>query len=123
MQNKNKNKNHSLKCATWNICRGLVTREYELKNLLETKDIDVMFLTETDLNNLETESDYIIQGYKTILPMKKDKKDKVRILCLTKDVLVSQVKTITELMNPSFPSIWLELTGNENSIIMTHSQQ
>ena len=34
--------------ATWNIRRGLVVRELELKNLLKEEKIDVIFLTETD---------------------------------------------------------------------------
>ena len=84
----------------------------ELKNLLEKEDIDVLFLTETDSNNLDSESDYIIQGYKTILPLKKNNSDKVRILCLVMEAISSQVKPVPELMNPSFPSIWIEIKGN-----------
>ena len=60
------NTKNELLCATWNIRRGLITRELELKNL--QKNIDVLFITETDTKNLLKEEDYSIDGYRTVFP-------------------------------------------------------
>ena len=40
--------NQDLKICCWNIRKGLVKRETELKMLLAEENIDVLFLTETD---------------------------------------------------------------------------
>ena len=52
-----------LKVVSWNIRRGLVTRELELKNILRKEQIDIIFLTEADTRAISTESDYQIEGY------------------------------------------------------------
>ena len=57
-------------CATWNIHRGLITREMELKNFLCEENIDVVFLTETDSRRLLKIDSYSIPGFKTIQPQK-----------------------------------------------------
>ena len=44
---------------TWNIRRGLITREHELKNILNDEDIDVAFITETDTKSLLKEENFI----------------------------------------------------------------
>ena len=73
--------NHKpLKCITWNLKRGLVTREMELKLLLENEEIDIAFITETDTKELKKESDYLISGYKTIFPNRENVSSKIRIL-------------------------------------------
>ena len=50
--NKVKKTNESLALSTWNIRRGLSVRELELKKMLQDKNSDVMFLTETDTTAL-----------------------------------------------------------------------
>ena len=64
-----------LNIATWNIRRGLITKENELVQLLQEEEIDVMFLTETDtsLQNAET---FQITGYTTHIQLCKEKKKK-----------------------------------------------
>ena len=47
----------NLICGTWNICRGLVTRENELIQLLDKEKIDILFLTETDTSKIESENE------------------------------------------------------------------
>ena len=66
------------------IVKGLITRELELKQLLQNEKIDIMFLTETDTHSLSSKTDYQIEGYETILP-KMDNNNLVRILCLVKN--------------------------------------
>ena len=56
-------------CATWNIKKGLISREGELKNLLNSEKIDIIFITETDTKNINSAEDFQIDGYKTIMPL------------------------------------------------------
>ena len=80
--NKEVIKMKGLKCVTWNIRRGLVTREKELQLLLSEEDIDVAFLTETDTTALRKEENYQIPGYKTIFPKRSKENAKIRIIAL-----------------------------------------
>ena len=50
--------------CSWNIQKGLIKREEELKDMLNKESIDIMFLMETDNKNLITESDFQIEGSK-----------------------------------------------------------
>ena len=104
----------ALKCSSWNIRRGLIKRELELKNLLYNEKIDIIFLTETDTKNLSTESDYLIQEYKTILPIIDPKCGVVRIISLVKENLLPNLKVRSDLMSKEFPSIWLEFKADQN---------
>ena len=67
-----------------------------------------MFLTETDTRNLSNEDSYVVHGYKTILPLKKTDNNLVRIVCLVKESLLTNIKVRLDLMSDEFPSIWLE---------------
>ena len=73
-----------------------------------------MILTETDTHNLLNESSYVVQGYKTILPIKSPEDNLVRIVCLVKESLFSSIKTRLDLMSKDFPSIWLEYQPDLN---------
>ena len=103
-----------LNCATWNIRRGLLTREKELVNLLATENIDLIFITETDTKNIKKEEDYTIQGYKTILPLFNSENQKIRIIGLVKTEISTQFKFRQDLMSVQFPSIWLEYSDTNN---------
>ena len=115
-QNQNQNQNpiiqcnklKTLKCCTWNIRRGLLTKESELTHLLNNEKIDIMFLTETDSQNLINEDSYVIKGYKSFLPLKNPNINVVRIVCLVKENLLPFIKVRSDLMSEDFPSIWLE---------------
>ena len=48
---KNNNKT-AVSRGCWNIRRGLILREAELKAILETENIDIMFLGESDVREL-----------------------------------------------------------------------
>ena len=48
-----------LNICTWNIKRGLLKRELDIKDLLQKENIDILFLTETDII-IEEEEDYKI---------------------------------------------------------------
>ena len=103
-----------LNIATWNIRRGLITKENELVQLLQEEEIDVMFLTETDtsLQNAET---FQITGYTTHIQLCKEKKENVRIIALTKDNCGVEILRREDLMSGRFPSIWIELRDKYKS--------
>ena len=61
---KSSNQKNHLKIGTWNIKRGLVKRELEIANLPKSEKLDVLFLTETDLQ-LNSAEDFKLEGYKT----------------------------------------------------------
>jgi hypothetical protein len=66
-QKTNPNVNADLICCAWNVKAGLVKRELEIRNLLKTEKIDILFLNETDSVNIHKESDYNIEEFSTIL--------------------------------------------------------
>ena len=107
-----------MKVCCWNIRRGLLKREHEIKNLLTEEDLDVLFLVETDTYAILEEGDYKVTGYKTVFPLKEEKNQKTRIVAL----IVEENKNIKirqDLMDEKFPSIWLEEERvNESNLLM-----
>jgi hypothetical protein len=49
VQRKVKPRKKSLRLGTWNIRRGLIKREKEIERLIQDEDLDLLFLTETDV--------------------------------------------------------------------------
>ena len=107
--NSNQENKNVLKCSTWNIRRGLITRDLELRKLLKNENIDVMFLTETDTKAIPSEDKYQIQGYKTVFQERKSAQSKLRIIWLVKNLLAQKMKVRKDLMSGEFPSIWIEV--------------
>ena len=96
----------------WNIRRGLVKRELELKLMLHEEKISIMFLTETDTKAIKSSEDYKIKGYETILQKRLEDNETIRVVCLVKVDMKDQIRLREDLMSPDFPSIWLEMTRN-----------
>ena len=57
-----------------NIEHGLFEHEEELKQLITSNDIDIIFLTERDNKHLD--ESYKILNYKAVLPVMDDQKEK-----------------------------------------------
>ena len=55
----------TIKICSWNIRRGLLIREEEVKSLIRINALNVIFLVEIDTNAVNVETDYKIQGFKT----------------------------------------------------------
>ena len=91
----------------WNIRRGLLKRETEIKNLITEQKLDILILVETDTNMISTEKDYVLAGFKTWLPQRKETTDKTRLIMLTK-LDKPKIKVREDLMSTGFPSIWVE---------------
>ena len=101
-----------IKIGCWNIRRGLLKRELEIINLIEEQKLDILTLVETDTLNLNSESDYIIKGFKTILPTKKDNTQKTRLIMLISESH-KHIHVRKDLMTDEFPSIWCEETRDK----------
>ena len=93
----------------------MITRELELKQLLINENIDIIFLTETDTNSISNKMDYQIEDYVTILPKMKESNSHLRIICLVKNEVFSQINEVEMLMSPEFPSIWLEYRNQKGT--------
>lgn len=108
-----------LTIGCWNIKRGLVMREEELKELLHKEKIDIMFLLKMDTVMMKGEEDYTIKGYKIILTKLKETGHKIKIVGLVRNTETARTKTRTYLMSGDFPSIWLEVEKiNKGNIII-----
>ena len=92
----------------WNIRRGLVKREHEIIELLNSQKLNILFLVETDTIVIQEEKDYKIKGYRTFFPLRGKDDLKTRIICLV-DENLDNVSIRTDLMNTKFPSIWCEV--------------
>ena len=102
-----RSRNRHLKIGTWNVRRGLITREIEIINLLESEKLDVLFLTETDTKK-QNATGYKIKGFNTFVQLKKSDEDMVRIIALVKEEVGLNLKLREDLMDETFPSVWLE---------------
>ena len=56
--------------GSWNIRRGLIIREQELKDIIKTNSLNIIFLTETDTTSVNAETVFKIPGFKTIVQLK-----------------------------------------------------
>ena len=107
-----------LKICSWNIRRGLIKRELELKNILKTEKVNIMFLVETDLTMLNGKEDYKIEGYETILQKRDQNTEKIRIIGLVEEEMRNITKVRNDLMTKEFPSIWLEITRSKQKNLL-----
>ena len=105
-------------CCSWNVKSGLIRRELEIRNLIENENIDVLFLNETDSNQLQTESDFTITGVNTIFQKREDNCEKVRLICLVKESLMTNFTVRQDLMSTDFPSIWLEVNETNKQTVL-----
>ena len=105
-------------CCSWNVKSGLIRRELEIRNLIENENIDVLFLKETDSNQLQTESDFTITGFITIFQKREDNCEKVRLICLVKESLMTNFTVRQDLMSTDFPSIWLEVNETNKQTVL-----
>ena len=98
--------------------RGLLKRETEIINLIQDQKLDVLILVETDAKMISNDKDYMIPGFKTWIPIRKDDSDKTRIIMLTK-LDKPKMKIREDLMSSNFPSIWIEeeIENGKNIII------
>ena len=104
--------------SSWNIRRGLVIREQELKEIIKGNSINVIFLVETDTHAINSELDYQIQGYKTVIQTKTNTALPTRIICLIDEEMSHQIIIQTDLTSADFPSLWVEIENNHGKNVL-----
>ena len=87
-----------------------------LIKLINKEDLDILFLTETDVR-LNNEEDFKLCGFNTIFHKRENNEEKIRLIALVKTSLEQNIKVLSEAMSAKFPSIWLELTESNKSPI------
>ena len=103
----------TINVSSWNIRRGLIIREQELKDIITQNELNIVFLVETDSTAISTEADFKIQGFKTIVQNKKDAAALTRIICLVDEKMTDEIIIRMDLTSCDFPSLWIEV---ENSV-------
>ena len=98
-----KEKSRHVRIGTWNVRRGLIRRENEISQLLQSEDFDVLFLTETDTKR-QNAADYKIKGYTTHIQAVAKDEDLVRILALTRDSCGTSFELKENLMQEGYAS-------------------
>ena len=83
---------------------------------LKVYEIDLLFLTETDIV-LDSETDFKIKDFNTYFPTRENKSDQIRIIALLRKSLEDTIKVKNVFMSKEFPSIWFEMS----EIIKAHT--
>ena len=78
--------NGGLRVGSLNICRGLYSKEKQLKMTIQDMELDIVFLLETDVSDLDLKNPPSYEGYNTICPQK-NSNNKTRILAFVKQAL------------------------------------
>ena len=110
--------NKLINICSWNIRRGLLIREEELKEMIKTKNLNIIFLVETDTTSVNSENDYKVPGFKTIVQNKKKESDVTRVVCLLDEKWATHIIVRTDLTSPDFPSLWVELENDAGKNIL-----
>ena len=100
------NVRRSLRIGSLNICRALHRKETDISIKLQKLKLDVLFLLETDVKNIDLKNPPNFEGYTTICPLKTSK-ETTRILALVKQTLKSKKRE--DLMCRDISSIWIEV--------------
>ena len=69
----------------------MVIREIQIKEILVNENLGIFFLTETDTKSINCETDYVIQGYQTIFHERENPNDVLRLVCLVKEELMTNI--------------------------------
>ena len=82
--------------------------------ILTSQNIDVLFLTETDTKRSDAEK-FVIKGFNTVVQRVSEEEDIVRVIALIRENTGLEIKTRSDLMSDSFPSVWLEIKEENKS--------
>ena len=111
-------KKKTVNICAWNIRRGLVIREEEIKSLVRLNSLNIVFLVETDTSAINSETDYRIPGFKTLIQKKDNAQDHTRILCLIDEKMSSNIVIRSDLSSADFPSLWVEIENRAGKNIL-----
>ena len=77
------------------------------------------FLVKTDTHAINSELDYQIQGYKTVIQTKKNTALPTRIICLIDEEMSHQIIIRTDLTSADFPSLWVEIENDHGKNVLS----
>ena len=105
--------------GAWNIGRGLFQKEKEISEYVDKKEVNILFLQETDIHNDKKKPYQLNEELTSYFPMVREN-EKTRIICFVdKDTNVS-IKQRKDLMDHGFQSIWMELERkNKRNILIS----
>ena len=103
-----------LKIGTWNVRHGLIRREHEIVNLIESEEVDILFLTETDTRKANA-SIFKLPGYETFTQSCEGEDDIVRVIAIVNENCGAKIQLRPDLMSNTFPSVWLEVEDRHKS--------
>ena len=83
--------------------------------MLKSECIDIVFLMETDNKNLEKESDFQVEGYKTVFHKRKDHTTMLRMMCLIRKEVADTCLILDDLMSDEIPSVWIEIKEKDQT--------
>ena len=55
------------KIASWNVCLGISNKLHHIQNILQTENIDILFIQEAEVQNQTNINYYQITGYTLIV--------------------------------------------------------
>ena len=96
----------------------MIIREKEIVNIIQSNKIQIMFLVEVDNRGLNEEEDFRTENYRTVIQKKEKLSDQTRIIALIHDSIVHSTKIREDLMDPLFPSIWIELNNTKEKNLL-----
>ena len=82
----------NLKIASLNIRHSFGSNRSQILLAAETEEIDVLILTETDMEDIDEKNPPTLDGYTTIIPLKRTK-NKTRVLTFVKPELKMKQRT------------------------------
>ena len=95
-----------------NICRAFYDKEDHIKQLISAQKLDMLFVQECDIKNVDPKNPPRIQDFQTICP-KKMTKETTRILLLIKEDIKMTVRE--DLMSSDISSIWIETRSDKGT--------
>ena len=99
-----------LRIGSLNICRGLFSKELAIKDFIDSEEIEIFSLSETDLEFFDTQKPFGIKGFRTFYPLqRKEDNDIKRMLVFVKEYI--EVTQRIDLMSKSISTVWLEIRG------------
>ena len=105
-----------LKLGSINVCGGLFKKEELIIETIKSNNIDIIGLLETEIHHFDTKKPFTIKGFKTYVPLEREKSSTVRLLCLVREDI--EVKLREDLMSPLLCSVWLETTAKDGKKVL-----
>ena len=106
-----------LRIASLNIGRGFFAKEELLIHTIKEHKIDICSVSECDVEDFNENKPFSIKGFKTLFPIQRPGNYTKRLLCFVSDKI--EVHERKDLMSNLFSSIWFELKGKGQKILIS----